>query len=566
MKKILSFAVASFLAGTSVFSVACAQDTAVLNESKLLEITQVYDTTQKLTLTIAPAMQSHIDSDNLPLMMYLYDTDSEGNFEMKLPLPQSWQSGKYTLYIDSADDTRKQDFIYINLTDADTLNTMLSLNQAQSGTELAQLLSVSDEMGDNASKIGIDTSSQEYIKYGTNALEYCLSQKTVDYSVDTFLTAYNQGITIELALESLRNADSQDALKTLIEENYALLGINMDGDYKALKAKEQVFAELFNHKADLTTTLDAQKAFDNAIKFVVVNSVKNAESYGDIRAIIEESYSLYNIDLTGDYASVKDKYKVFAEMFENKNAITDSASVKKCFDDAVSNVLDSEAVPVQKPVSGGSSSGGGGGGGGTISLPSTAPSTAPSVDNAPQVTPPSLSANTYSDMNGHFALEAVKSLSSKNIISGYPDGSFKPDNQVTRAEFAKMAAVAFGIEKADATSFDDVSPSDWFAGYVGALSAKEVLKGYDGKFNPNAPITRQDAACVIYRLMSTHLTSTSSSDFADASDISSYAKDAVASLRAAGIVNGSENKFLPLSNITRGEAAVMFSNAINIQK
>ncbi|MBO5369515.1 MAG: S-layer homology domain-containing protein, partial [Clostridia bacterium] len=205
-------------------------------------------------------------------------------------------------------------------------------------------------------------------------------------------------------------------------------------------------------------------------------------------------------------------------------------------------------------------------GGGTISLPSTAPSTAPSVDTAPQITPQNPSANTYSDMNGQFALEAVKSLSSKNIISGYPDGSFKPDNQVTRAEFAKMAAVAFGIEKTDATSFADVSSTDWFAGYVGALSAKEVLKGYDGKFNPNAPITRQDAACVIYRLMSTLLTSTSSSAFADASDISAYAKDAVASLRAAGIVNGSENKFLPLSNITRGEAAVMFSNAINIQK
>ena len=565
MKKFLSFAVASFLVGTSVLSNAYAQDTAVLNESKLLEITQVYDTTQKLTLTIAPAMQSHIDSDNLPLMMYLYDTDSEGNFEMELPLPQSWKSGKYTLYIDSADDTRKQDFIYINPNDADTLNTMLSLNQAQSGTELAQLLSVSDEMGDNASKIGIDTSSEEYIKYGANALEYCISQKTVDYSVDAFLTAYNKGIGIELSLESLRNADSQESLKTLIEENHTLLGINMDGDYKSLKSKEQVFAELFNHKADLTSTLDAQKAFEDAIKFVVVNSVKNAESYGDIRAIIEESYSLYNIDLTGDYASVKDKYKVFAEMFENKDSITDSASVKKCFDDAVENVLASESVPVQKPVSGGSSSGDGGGGG-TISLPSTAPSTAPSVDTAPQITPQNPSANTYSDMNGHFALEAVKSLSSKNIISGYPDGSFKPDNQVTRAEFAKMAAVAFGIEKTDATSFADVSSTDWFAGYVGALSAKEVLKGYDGKFNPNAPITRQDAACVIYRLMSTLLTSTSSSAFADASDISAYAKDAVASLRAAGIVNGSENKFLPLSNITRGEAAVMFSNALNVQK
>jgi hypothetical protein len=162
--------------------------------------------------------------------------------------------------------------------------------------------------------------------------------------------------------------------------------------------------------------------------------------------------------------------------------------------------------------------------------------------------------------------ESVTLLSTKNIISGYPDGSFRPDAYVTRAEFAEIAALAFGIKEDADVSFADVKKDEWYAGYVGSLSKLGVIGGYDGRFNPDMPITRQDAACVIFRLLSLSATALGNAgeEFSDSADISSYAKEAVGVLRGNGVVNGNENMFYPLAKITRGEAAVIVANTLGI--
>ncbi len=558
MRKIISLIAVSVLACSCSAYAAFFGNAAVLKDTKVLSISEQYDGSQKLTVTVAPKDQVSINSANLPVFMYLYRTDANGKFELNIPLSDKWRSGRYCAYIDSGTDTRTTEFIYVNPNDINTLNIILSVNAMQSGKEIAKLLAQSDELGDNASKIGLDSSSYEYEKFSENAFAYCISERDVDYSLDTFLQAYNKGIVIESALDSARLADSSESLKTIIEDNHSLFSIDMSGNYSLVKSKEQVFDQIYKNKESLTDTLAVKKAFDDAVEFVIVNSVKTAENYGEIRAIIEEGYSLYGIDPEGDYESVKNKYKVFVKMFENKDSFTDIASIKEFFDYAVHAVLDSESTSIKKPVSSSSS----GGGGGKLTLPSTTDTT---VIDSPIATPETDMPNEYSDMNDHFAYSAVKSLSDKKIISGYLDGTFKPDNPVTRAEFAKIAALSFGIEPSQTIKFSDVSADDWFSGYVGALCAKDVIKGFDGKFNPNAPITRQDAACVIHRLLGTIVIRADTALFDDASDISAYAKDSVAALRSSGIVNGSENKFYPLSNVTRAEAAIMFSNAINAQ-
>ena len=113
--------------------------------------------------------------------------------------------------------------------------------------------------------------------------------------------------------------------------------------------------------------------------------------------------------------------------------------------------------------------------------------------------------------------------------------------------------------------FADVTADDWFAGYADALAAAGIINGFDGMFNPNVTITRQDAACIIYRLINQKLSAEETELFDDNADISDYAKDAVAKLRASAVVNGSNNMFFPLANITRGEAAVMITNALNVK-
>lgn len=79
-------------------------------------------------------------------------------------------------------------------------------------------------------------------------------------------------------------------------------------------------------------------------------------------------------------------------------------------------------------------------------------------------------------------------LASKGIIGGYTDGTFRPNNNISRAEVAKMVCIAIGWElKAPATpSFSDVAKDNWAYMYVETAKAHGVLNGYkDGSFGPN---------------------------------------------------------------------------------
>lgn len=89
----------------------------------------------------------------------------------------------------------------------------------------------------------------------------------------------------------------------------------------------------------------------------------------------------------------------------------------------------------------------------------------------------SLAQNTsdtaFSDIKGHWAEETIIKFKDKNIISGYPDGTFKPDNSVTRAEFAKIIALAFGLQEKNELNYDDVKAEIWYYPYL-ECSAKYI--------------------------------------------------------------------------------------------
>ncbi len=89
-----------------------------------------------------------------------------------------------------------------------------------------------------------------------------------------------------------------------------------------------------------------------------------------------------------------------------------------------------------------------------------------------------------------------------DIVKGYFDGSFRPNDSVNRAEAVKMLLLGAQILPVVSTgahlSFTDVQPSDWFFPYVQTSAEREIIKGYkDGTFRPNLPITRAEAAKII---------------------------------------------------------------------
>ena len=119
-------------------------------------------------------------------------------------------------------------------------------------------------------------------------------------------------------------------------------------------------------------------------------------------------------------------------------------------------------------------------------------------------------AGQYSDITdlSKETQDAISKLSALEIIGGYPDGTFKPSATITRAEFAKMACVASGMqESADilvntASQFSDVKAGEWYTGYINLAVSQGFVKGYpDGTFKPNNTITNAEVITVILRIL-----------------------------------------------------------------
>jgi hypothetical protein len=110
----------------------------------------------------------------------------------------------------------------------------------------------------------------------------------------------------------------------------------------------------------------------------------------------------------------------------------------------------------------------------------------------------------FSDTSNHKYKTAISELSQKNIVNGYSDGSFKPDNTINRAEFTKLvinASKGRNITSSDcylSSTFSDVSKTDWFSPYICYAKQQGVLNGYpDGSFRPRQEITFPEAAKIV---------------------------------------------------------------------
>ena len=114
------------------------------------------------------------------------------------------------------------------------------------------------------------------------------------------------------------------------------------------------------------------------------------------------------------------------------------------------------------------------------------------------------SKNDFSDVSADkWYNNAVSTLSHMGVIGGYADGTFRPDAPISRAEFAKIA-VSFTQNNGSATYnyFTDVKTTDWFAPYVTAAKDAGLIEGYsDGSFKPENKITRAEACAIVNRTL-----------------------------------------------------------------
>ena len=227
---------------------------------------------------------------------------------------------------------------------------------------------------------------------------------------------------------------------------------------------------------------------------------------------------------------------------------------------ALIEMLDAAITKAKKNAEQSSSSGGGG-----SSSSSERPVSVPAPIVKDEAVEETGERVVFSDVTeSHWAFEAINYLRWEGIVNGSDFNCYYPENTVTRAEMTAMLVRAYGIASG-VSSFADVEQSAWYYSPISAAFSAGLVSGDGDTFRPNDNVTRQDMAVMIYRFSANAGVQYGSGElgFADNSDIAEYAKEAVAAMSSAGIINGIDGQnFAPLANATRAQAAQLIYSAI----
>lgn len=354
----------------------------------------------------------------------------------------------------------------------------------------------------------------------------------------------------------------------------------------------------------LTLTNDSSYAFEARVK---------ADS-GNIRLVSEKAGTLAELKADGDYSVIKTSYdyrkqknsfedKIYIEcdgtvmidylkLYEitlelnevsaavNKAAYTKAQSdintAKTLLDGFYNLPIRDKLITQLNSIIPTSSNGGGGGGGGSSSNRYTPPSKSDSGIISNILTGDASAKDEesdkdkldtfllkFKDMKSHWAREDVEYMAQLGITSGDESGMYRPDDYITRAEFAALVTRAVGLSETPyENSFFDVVSDDWYSGYVQTCRSNDYMNGYDGLFNPYKNITREEIAKVVVSAYNSksgkQLERGKSLYFNDIDKISYWAYDYIAQAAELGFVNGvTDELFAPKNSATRAEAAVM---------
>ena len=488
--------------------------------------------------------------DNLP-----YDflsVKSTGDFETIVTLNEDAGGKKLSVVVtDSDGDTAQTTFMNPDFSSVSDI--IDSLNDASSEKEFSKLLS------DNASSLGIDTEDELYKseKDDIFGVMYAIIKDDAT-GADVYDTYYKAHALVSL------NGKNEDEVRDILKTSASVLGIDYVADYESDSrltddAKEELCKLL--SKADYSKVLSVSESFGDFLeKTKAVAAISTAKKWQDIKTVMEEDFAdLFTLTESGskaqkiyskmmnydysDFDDIKDGYKKAKKALEDSSESSGGTSSSPSYGSSAKLPTGIEiSTDVQTPSQGDS---------GNLS------------QKQEMITLPSSGSSNFIDVpSDHWSYNAVSVLSDAGVVSGYPDGTFGKDASITRAEFAKLVCIAFGIPSAKA-DFDDVDPDAWYNGYVGGGAKYGLITGYGETFGPNDFISRQDAAVIIYRALKNEgIVLNGDAFYDDNMDISLYAITAVGALRANDIMIGSNSKFLPKNNITRAEAAQLIFKAV----
>jgi photosystem II stability/assembly factor-like uncharacterized protein len=209
------------------------------------------------------------------------------------------------------------------------------------------------------------------------------------------------------------------------------------------------------------------------------------------------------------------------------------------------------------------------------STPTSSTSTSTAViaaTNTPQpatATPQPTAGQTFSDVfASDYFYTPVNWLVSRNIVSGYPDGTFRPYNFATRGQIAKIVVLAEGwsVDTPAGPHFSDVPTTNSFYPYIETALRHGVLSGYpDSTFRPSANVTRGQLAKIIVSARGWTIDTTGGPHFSDVPQDSTFYSYIETALKHQVLTGYAGGTFRPANQATRGQIAKIVYGAINGQ-
>ena len=535
------------------------ENTRILLQGNKLKINAAFNSGKKRKFTAAMMKEAGEGADwTSPGYIICDTTDDEGKFASEVSISQYVASGNYMLYI-WGEGVKAPYTSNAYYTGQDKRNEIVSILQNGSTAEISAML-------DNADN-----------KIALNAMGIMIDEyESISESKDYIITSVNSSGAADKATEeecvSILNKYIVLAMLKETSDKTALL-MNMEG---VLEVSERIVESLKNMEAE--GRLDCFSEFFGNISYTTISefnaklneitmvSSVNAVKEGDYPSLLKH-LTIYS-DIVGyDIGKKMSDYNLseYNKILLLKSLIgthyTTVGSIKSAIDNGIEKYKPSYSVP-----SGGSSGGSSGGGAQKVSSGVSYPPAAASVSpvKVTDQTP------VFEDIDSvAWAKSSILELSSRGIINGYDDNTFRPANNITRAEFIKILInTLFPDSSSDKSNFTDVPVEHWAYGYISKAHSMGIINGIsDEIFAPDENITNEQMAVMCSRAVAKagiKLEERSAEPFEDFNDVSFYAKMAVINLQNGNIISGDDNGyFYPYLNTTRAQASKIIYNIIN---
>lgn len=528
----------------------------------ILEFRASFDSGEKRAVTFL-MVKSENNAPNFGDIGYFKTgfTDERGEIKLAANVSASVETGSWFLLVYG--EGAEPYSLEVHYTGEDVRNDIAATIMRGSGDEIAAMLG-DVKKGTDLRAVGVML--DEYALLSEQASYICNQTANDTPTSEKYGDCVNL-LNRYIVLAKLKQAENFMFSKVLAENSELLMLEKRTADVFAEASKSGNYNSFSNINGikDYNTFAEFKGAINSIAAITALNLIEGND-YPSVLKALNEFKDVIGIDAEKSFDSYNiseyNKTLILKELIG-----ADFVDVKPIKDAFLA------AIEKYKPQANRPSGGGGGGGGrGGASVRETIASSGDinkiieNLENK-NIMP------QFSDLKGYeWAAPAIGKLSKAGMISGYPDGCFKPADPITRAEFVKIIISGiFADSETAECGFLDVEKDDWSYSYIAKALNLEIIKGIsETHFGTNEYITREQMAVICKRIADKTGLKTEKAavrEFADIDEISEYAKDAVESLQMGGIINGDENGcFNPKISLSRAEAAMAVCGIYNLME